>query len=68
MDGSSDKTPALLKSGARVINFGMTSFSDDLTEQDIPVIQMEWVPKTAGKDLLSKLKRLKRSELGGDKG
>lgn len=50
---------ALLKSGAAVINFGMTSFYDDLKEQGVAVVQMDWAPKAADRDLLSKLKRLK---------
>lgn len=49
----------LLKTGARVINFGMTSFYDDLLEQKAPVVQVDWAPKTASKLLLSKLKMLK---------
>lgn len=50
---------ALLKTGARVVNFGMTGFYDDLSEQDTPVVQVDWAPKTASKLLLSKLKMLK---------
>lgn len=50
---------SLLKSGAQVVNFGMTSFSDDLKEQNIPTVQIEWAPKTAGKELLAKLRALR---------
>lgn len=50
---------ALLKTGAHVVNFGMTGFYDDLLEQKTPVVQVDWAPKTASKLLLSKLKMLK---------
>lgn len=53
------KISALLKTGAHVINFGMTGFYDDLLEQNTPVVQVDWAPKTASKLLLSKLKMLK---------
>lgn len=52
---------ALLKTGVRVVNFGMKGFYDDLKAQGIPVIQMDWAPKTAKKDLLAKLKALKKT-------
>lgn len=52
---------SLLKTGARVVNFGMKGFYDDLRAQDIPVTQMDWAPKTANKDLLAKLKALKKT-------
>lgn len=50
---------ALLKTGAHIINFGMVSFYDDLLEQKTPAVQVDWAPKTASKQLLSKLKMLK---------
>lgn len=59
--GKENNIASLLKSGAHVINFGMTGFFDDLKEQNIPAVQMEWAPKTAGKNLLAKLKTLKNS-------
>lgn len=52
---------SLLKSGANVINFGMAGFYDDLKKQEIPVVQMDWTPKTVNSNLLAKLKMLKKS-------
>lgn len=54
---------ALLKSGVNVVNFGMEAFFNDLKEQEVPVVQVDWKPPIVGKNLLSKLKKLKK---GGD--
>lgn len=52
---------SLLKSGVKVINAGMESFYDDLKKQGVSVVQMDWRPPAAKKDLLSKLHKLKQS-------
>lgn len=61
MASQNNSVASLLKTGARIVNFGMKSFYDDLKAQNIPVIQMDWSPKTAKKDLLAKLKALKKA-------
>jgi FdrA protein len=38
----------------------MESFYDDLRAQDVPVVHVDWRPPAAGKDLLSKLRKLKK--------
>lgn len=58
----SEKISSLLKSGVTAINFGMESFCDDLKEQGVPVVQVDWRPPAVKKDLLSKLKKLKQGE------
>lgn len=52
---------SLLKSGVKVINFGLEGFYDDLREQKAAAVQMNWAPKTADKNLLAKLKLLKKN-------
>ena len=56
----SEKISSLLKSGVCVVNFGMESFYNDLKEQGVSVVQLDWRPPVAKKDLLSKLKKLKQ--------
>lgn len=51
---------ALLKKGVQVVNFGMEAFFDDLKDQDVKVVHVDWKPSFAGKGLLSKLKKLKK--------
>jgi hypothetical protein len=55
-----NKISTLLKSGVSVVNFGMENFYTDLKEQGISVVQLDWRPPVAKKDLLSKLKKLKQ--------
>ena len=57
---TNEKISSMLKSGVHVINFGMESFYSDLKEQDVCVVQLDWRPPVAKKDLLSKLKKLKQ--------
>ena len=57
----SEKISSLFKSGVTVVNFGMESFWSDLKEQGVSVVQVDWRPPVAKKDLLSKLKKLKQS-------
>ena len=57
----SEKISSLFKSGVTVVNFGMESFWGDLKEQGVSVVQVDWRPPVAKKDLLSKLKKLKQS-------
>ena len=56
----SEKISSLFKSGVTVVNFGMESFWSDLKEQSVSVVQVDWRPPVAKKDLLSKLKKLKQ--------
>ncbi len=39
---------SLLQKPIRVINIGLESFSEDLREAEIPVIQMDWRPPAGG--------------------
>ena len=55
-----EKISSLLETGVRVVNFGMESFYNDLKEQGVSVVQLDWRPPVAKKDLLSKLKKLKQ--------
>ena len=57
----SEKISSLFKSGVTVVNFGMESFWSDLKEQSVSVVQVDWRPPVAKKDLLSKLKKLKQN-------
>ena len=56
-----EKISSLLKSGVCVVNIGMENFYNDLKEQGVSVVQLDWRPPVAKKDLLSKLKKLKQS-------
>jgi len=56
----SEKITSLLKSGVCVVNVGMENFYNDLKEQGVSVVQLDWRPPVAKKDLLLKLKRLKQ--------
>jgi len=55
-----EKISSLLKSGACVVNIGMESFYNDLKDQGVSVVQLDWRPPVAKKDLLLKLKKLKQ--------
>ncbi len=57
---NAERISSLLKSGVSVVNFGMESFYNDLKEQGVSVVQVDWRPPVAKKDLLSKLKKLKQ--------
>ena len=57
---NSEKISSMLKSGVCVVNFGMEKFYDDLKEQGVSAVQLDWRPPVAKKDLLSKLKKLKQ--------
>ena len=39
---------SLLQQPIRVINIGLESFSEDLRNADIPVVQMDWRPPAGG--------------------
>ncbi|MBM7561695.1 fdrA domain protein [Fusibacter tunisiensis] len=54
------KIDELFKKDLKVINIGLESFSKDLKEQEVPVVQMDWRPRAGGnKKLASLLDRLK---------
>lgn len=54
-----NKIDSLFKSKLNVINMGLESFSKDLKEQDVPVVQMSWRPRAGGNaKMLSLLNRL----------
>lgn len=55
-----DSLRKLLKEGPRVVNIGVEQFSQDLSAQGVPVVQLDWRPPQAGSDLLSKLRKLKK--------
>ena len=56
-----EKISSLFKSGVCVVNVGMESFYNDLKDQGVSVVQLDWRPPVAKKDLLAKLKKLKQS-------
>lgn len=58
---SEKNIPSLLKTGVTMVNIGMESFYDDLKKQGVSVVQMDWKPPAAKKDLLSKLQKLKQA-------
>jgi hypothetical protein len=58
--GLNESLKKLLKEGPKVLNIGVEQFAQDLSAQKVPVVQMDWRPPTAGSDLLSKLRKLKR--------
>lgn len=62
MPVSREKISSLFKSGVKIVNFGMDGFCNDLKQQDVSVVQVDWRPPIAKKDLLSKLKKLKQAE------
>lgn len=39
---------SLLQKPIRVINIGLESFSEDLRNAEIPVVQMDWRPPAGG--------------------
>lgn len=55
-----ERLKKLLKEGPKVVNIGVEQFAQDLSAQGVLVVQMDWRPPTAGSDLLSKLRKLKR--------
>jgi hypothetical protein len=54
------KVNELFKTELKVVNIGLESFYDDLKEQGVPVIHVNWRPTAGGnKKLASLLSRLK---------
>lgn len=45
----------LLQSKIEVVNIGLPLFADALTDQDIPVVQVEWTPPAGGDERLIEL-------------
>jgi FdrA protein len=55
----SEKIDELLKEPLVVINIGLKGFSDSLAEQEVDVIQVDWVPPAGGdKELMDILDKL----------
>lgn len=54
-----DNTNILLSEPTQVVNIGLEGFADELAQQGVDVIQVDWVPPAGGDpklaDLLSKL-------------
>ena len=51
--------PALLREGPKVANLGIREFADSLAAQDVPVVQVEWVPPPKlDRDLAALLEQL----------
>jgi FdrA protein len=54
-----DKVEELLREQLVIINVGLRGFAESLEEQDVEVIQVDWVPPAGGDqemiDLLEKL-------------
>lgn len=48
-----------LEKPVKVVNIGLEGFADELREQDVEVVQLDWAPPAGGDpilaDLLSKL-------------
>lgn len=45
----------ILEDDLRVVNIGLEIFADELRSEEIPVVQMDWRPPTAGNARLSAL-------------
>lgn len=55
------KLSKLFDSQLAVVNMGLESFYEELKEQEVPVIHMDWRPKAGGnKKMASLLGRLKK--------
>jgi hypothetical protein len=50
-----EKIAALLATGPRVANVGVSDFSESLAAQDVPVIQVDWRPPPKLDDDLAQL-------------
>jgi hypothetical protein len=50
-----EKIAALLAAGPAVANVGVSDFSESLSAQDVPVIQVDWTPPPALDDELTQL-------------
>ena len=50
-----EKIAALLATGPRVANVGVSDFSESLAAQDVPVIQVDWRPPLKLDDDLAQL-------------
>jgi hypothetical protein len=50
-----EKITALLATGPRVANVGVSDFSESLAAQDVPVIQVDWRPPPKLDDDLAQL-------------
>lgn len=57
-----------LLNGLKVINIGLRCFADDLQEQNVEVIHVDWSPPAAGDDDLIKLLQMINSEQDIDEG
>jgi len=45
----------LLDEPLQVINIGLKGFADELAQQDVPVIHVDWVPPAGGDPVLANL-------------
>jgi hypothetical protein len=50
-----EKIATLLAEGPRVANVGVANFADSLAAQDVPVIQVDWMPAPELDDDLAEL-------------
>jgi len=50
-----EKIAALLATGPKVANVGVSDFSESLTAQDVPAIQVDWRPPPTLDDELAQL-------------
>ena len=50
-----EKIAALLAAGPAVANVGVSDFSESLSAQDVPVIQVDWTPPPKLDDELAQL-------------
>jgi hypothetical protein len=59
MADTPDPTDALLSEALVVVNVGLQGFAESLEEQDVDVVQVDWMPPAGGDremiDLLEKL-------------
>ena len=52
---SKPESKNLLTSPLKVVNIGLEGFADELRQQDVDVIHVDWKPPAAGNPQLAKL-------------
>ncbi len=50
-----DAIAALLQGPLRVVNIGVADFAEDLRRQEVPVVQVDWMPPAGGDPRLAAL-------------
>lgn len=50
-----DESPPLINTPLKVINIGLEAFADDLKENGVEVVHLDWAPPAAGNPRLAEL-------------